>query len=66
MINQGPGESDLSEILKYGPLRLGHATYMPDIIKQQVYQSKIPIEACLYSNINTMKLYKGLKDGNSC
>jgi len=60
---EGPGETDLEDILQANPSRLGHATYMPEDIAKKVLERRIPIETCFVSNINTMKLYDGLKKG---
>lgn len=38
---------------------------MPEDISEEVFVKQIPVESCLYSNINTMKLYEGIKKGMS-
>eukprot|EP01102_Stenamoeba_stenopodia_P022706 TRINITY_DN9562_c0_g1_i1.p1 TRINITY_DN9562_c0_g1~~TRINITY_DN9562_c0_g1_i1.p1 ORF type:complete len:380 (+),score=97.30 TRINITY_DN9562_c0_g1_i1:548-1687(+) len=68
------GESDLEAILDVQPDRLGHCCYLhesdPDTIQRRVYQGYdsnsstgkgIPIEACLASNINVMRLTGGIQ-----
>jgi len=59
---ESPNEEDLYDILSSFPSRIGHASYMTDEIRQIVYDRKLPIESCLGSNINVMKLYGGVKD----
>jgi len=60
---ESPGERDLQSILDVFPSRLGHCCWMHDQagVNDRVLQAKIPIEACLASNINTMRLYSGLR-----
>ena len=57
------GEGDLSAILECRPDRLGHCSFMHESeeMQRRVFESKIPIEACLASNINTMRLTQGAK-----
>uniref|UniRef100_A0A6B2L9R7 Adenosine deaminase domain-containing protein n=1 Tax=Arcella intermedia TaxID=1963864 RepID=A0A6B2L9R7_9EUKA len=55
-------EMDLKEILAVGPARVGHACYLPEELTQHLKANNIPVEACFASNINTMKLWNGLKD----
>lgn len=50
-----PNESDLKKILSAKPIRLGHALWMNEEIKQMVFSSKIPIECCISSNLNVMR-----------
>lgn len=56
---ESSNESDLEDILSVGPNRLGHASYMTPEIDKKVSLVNIPIECCLASNINVMRLHKG-------
>lgn len=56
------GEADLAAILDARPDRLGHCCYLHEApeLQQRVLDARIPIEACLASNINVMRLTGGV------
>jgi adenosine deaminase len=59
---ESENESDLIDILNAKPARLGHCCYIskhPDI-EERILRERIPIECCLSSNINTMRLHQGV------
>ncbi|KAJ5073563.1 adenosine deaminase-like protein [Anaeramoeba ignava] len=41
------------QMLKFNPQRLGHANYLNDEIRNLLFDSKIPVEICLTSNVKT-------------
>lgn len=61
---ESQNESDLVEILNAKPSRLGHCCFisMKPPIEQRIQQERIPIECCLSSNINTMRLHGGVRE----
>jgi adenosine deaminase len=61
---ESPNETDLDCILDCHPDRLGHCSYLHQNkpVQKRVFEARIPIEACLASNINTMRLYGGLTE----
>ncbi|PRP84264.1 hypothetical protein PROFUN_08284 [Planoprotostelium fungivorum] len=44
---------ETQEILDFSPERLGHAVFMTDDLKSQLFSKKIPVEICITSNIKS-------------